>query len=277
MQTESKWVVGDGGVKIHVVDYGGEGPPLVLCHCTGTFARVWDPVVARLRGAFHVYAPDSRGQGDSERPADAAGFDWAFSGRDLLCVIDALGLAAGIFAAGHSAGGAQVGYAELFRPGTFAKMMWLDAIISPRDALGDENPLAAAVRRRKNIFENVEAARARFSAKPPMNSWHPEALEAYLAHAFQVQPDGQIVLKCPGDVEALVYEGGGAYDLFERLGEIETPVQVVASGSPFEAALAEMQMHRLKNCDYVQIEELGHFMPQEDPDRVAAMLRAWFG
>ena len=264
------------GLSINVVDYGGAGPTLLLSHCTGTFARIWDPVVARLDGRFHVYAVDSRGQGDSEQPQDFNAYPWINSGRDLLAVIDALALGPGIFAAGHSAGGAHVGYAELIRPGAFARVMLIDAIIGPAELFAGENRLAEISRRRRNTFESLGVARERLGGKPPMGHWVPEALEAYLANAFRVQDDGQLVLKCPGPVEAWMYEHGGACDLFERLSDLTAPTLVIAGGDSYVAALAEMQFHRLPDAKHIALENVGHFIPQEDPDATARLIMEWF-
>lgn len=275
-EPKSLRIPGHQGVEINVVDYGGDGPPLLLCHCTGTFARVWDPVAARLRGSFHLYAPDSRGQGDSEQPQEPEAYDWINSGRDLLAVVDALGFRGEVYAAGHSAGGAHVAYAQWLRPGTFARIALIDAIIGPREFFTGENPLATLVRRRKNTFENLDIARERLGAKPPMNTWCPDAFNAYLAHAFRTQDDGQLVLKCPGPVEAWVYEHGGACDLFEHLHEVDVPALVVAGGDSYVATMAEMQAHRLPQSTHHTHPNVGHFIPQEDPPGTASFLQNWF-
>ncbi|MCH7910243.1 MAG: alpha/beta fold hydrolase, partial [Candidatus Hydrogenedentes bacterium] len=67
-RVERRRVTGFDGVALNVWDLGGDGPPLLLCHCTGTHGRVWDPLLPRLLEHFHVYAPDTRGHGDSEKP-----------------------------------------------------------------------------------------------------------------------------------------------------------------------------------------------------------------
>lgn len=267
-------IAGHGGVGIRVLEYGpAAGVPLLLCHCTGTFARIWEPVIARLGAGYRVLAIDSRGQGDSDQPLDRDAYVWANSGRDVLAVIDALALGHGLLAAGHSGGAAHLAYAEMLRPGTFRKVVLMDAIIGPREVFPGESPLAALVRRRKNTFENLDTARARLRSKPPMNTWTPETLETYLAHAFRTQADGTLVLKCPGDVEAWMYEHGGACDVFERLGELQFEALVVAGAEGYGVDLATGQAERLPHARYVAVPGAGHFIPQEQPDAVAGLLR----
>jgi pimeloyl-ACP methyl ester carboxylesterase len=53
-------------LRLHYVDYGGEGKPLcVLVHGGQDHCRNWDFVAATLRDHYHVIAPDLRGHGDS--------------------------------------------------------------------------------------------------------------------------------------------------------------------------------------------------------------------
>ena len=32
------------GIRLHYVEWGGEGPPAVLLHATGFLARLWEPI-----------------------------------------------------------------------------------------------------------------------------------------------------------------------------------------------------------------------------------------
>ena len=265
------------GLALRAWDYGGEGPALILCHCTGTCARIWDPVVARLEGAFRVVAIDSRAHGDSEAPPTRAACRWTLSGRDILTVADTLGMGKGVWAAGHSGGAAHVAYAELLRPGRFARIALIDAICGPPKFFEGENRLAAQARRRRNAFDRRETAHARFASKPPMASWMPEALDAYIAHALADCDDGRVVLKCAPYVEAWMYELGGAFDCFGRLDEVRCPALIVTGEHSEIAPLAHMQAARLPDAELHTLRGVGHFCPQEDPEAIALLLREWFG
>lgn len=269
-------VMGSGGTRICVWDYGGEGPPLLLAHCTGTLGRIWDPVVRRLGGAFRCLSVDTRGHGDSAPPQRREDLSWNLSGLDLLAVIDSLALGDGLFAVGHSAGGAHLAYAALERPGVFRRAVLIDPIIAPSTAFGSENPLSAKVRRRVNHFESRAIAKERFQSKPPMNTWSPDALDAYIEHAFAPREDGAITLKCPGDREAWFYELGGAHDVFERLNELNFPVLLITGSESYVAPLAAAQAGRLPDVQEITVQGAGHFIPQEKPDEVAKLLGDWF-
>ncbi|MBI2431941.1 MAG: alpha/beta hydrolase [Candidatus Hydrogenedentes bacterium] len=268
-------VTGEGGLLLNVWDYGGGGPPILLCHCTGTFGRIWDPVARHLQGTFRMIAIDTRGQGDSAIPSSREDCAWWRSGEDVLAVIEHFDFGPGLRACGHSAGGAHLAHAELAQPGTFSRLVLIDPIIAPDHQFGAENPLAAKVRRRLNTFSHRSAARDRFAAKPPMDVWAPEALNAYVEFAFEDEPDGSITLKCPGEREAWFYELGGAPDVYERLHQITCPTLLVTGSESYVAPLTELQAARLPQCERRIIEGAGHFIPQEKPETIAQVIKDW--
>lgn len=82
-----------GRLRLHFVDWGGEGrPPLLLVHGGRDHARNWDWVARALRDEYHIIAPDLRGHGDS---AHAIGGQYTQSDYilDLAQLIDVLDLA----------------------------------------------------------------------------------------------------------------------------------------------------------------------------------------
>lgn len=79
------------GLRIHYLDYGGpDERPLVLVHGLRDYARYWDDQARRLTDAFHVYAYDQRGHGESDH-APGGYLVWALA-EDLRAFVDALGL-----------------------------------------------------------------------------------------------------------------------------------------------------------------------------------------
>ncbi len=268
-------VSGFGGELLNVWDYGGDGPPLLLLHCTGTHGRVWDPVAHRLSSRFRVLAPDARGHGDSAKPQDRDAYRWEWSGRDVLAVVDALALGPDRLAVGHSGGGAQVAYAEMLRPGVFPRVALIDAIIAPSVAFSGESYLAKTARQRRTHFESRAEARDRFASKLPMRAWHPDALEAYVEYGLADDPSGGVNLKCPSHVEAWIYELGGASDVFERLEELQFDALLLTGGRSNIKPFVELQHARLPHSTFHCMEEAGHFIPQELPETLAAVLADW--
>lgn len=60
-----QFVDAGGGVRIEVLDWGGEGRELVLVAGSGNTAHVFDDFAIRLREFCHVYAVTRRGYGAS--------------------------------------------------------------------------------------------------------------------------------------------------------------------------------------------------------------------
>ncbi|MFZ2468664.1 MAG: alpha/beta hydrolase, partial [Parvibaculum sedimenti] len=53
-------------LRLHYVDWGNENaPPLLLVHGARDHCRNWDWVAEKLKGRYHIIAPDLRGHGDS--------------------------------------------------------------------------------------------------------------------------------------------------------------------------------------------------------------------
>jgi pimeloyl-ACP methyl ester carboxylesterase len=79
-------------MRLHYVDYGGHGEPLVALHGFVQNARAFDAIAPLLVPHVRLLALDVRGRGDSDwGPPD--GYRWNFYLRDLRGFFDALGLA----------------------------------------------------------------------------------------------------------------------------------------------------------------------------------------
>jgi pimeloyl-ACP methyl ester carboxylesterase len=272
-------VAGADGVEIATWDLGGSGPPLLLLHATGFHARMWLPLAPVLRASHRVWAVDQRGHGASGHAADRTYRDWSRFVADLLAVVDRLGLADdGLRAAGHSLGGAVLLLAEQHRPGLLRAAYCYEPVVPApayRSAGSGEASLARVTAKRRAGFASRAEARANYAAKAPFASFAPEALDAYVAHAFVDRPDGTVELACTPAEEATVYEGAMGHRAWEHLGEVAAPV-VVAGGSDtgglaatIPALVDALPRGRIEHWD-----RLSHFGPMEDPPAVAAAIVA---
>jgi pimeloyl-ACP methyl ester carboxylesterase len=77
-----------GDVRLHAV-IGGEGPPLLLVHGWPETWYAWRMVMPALARDFEVIAVDQRGIGLSDKPA--GGYDTGTLAGDLVALMDALG------------------------------------------------------------------------------------------------------------------------------------------------------------------------------------------
>jgi pimeloyl-ACP methyl ester carboxylesterase len=63
-----KTVTLTNGLTLHYYEWPGQGPDLVLLHPSSGYGRMWEETARALGSAFHVWALDQRGHGDSGRP-----------------------------------------------------------------------------------------------------------------------------------------------------------------------------------------------------------------
>lgn len=255
------------GVRIRIHHLGGTGPPLVCVHATGLHGRVWEPFVPRLREHFSVVALDQRGHGDSDKPE--SGYEWTKFADDVLAVVDTLELTDPI-GVGHSAGATALVIAESKRPGTFARLALMDPTLLPPEfrALvpAGLNPMSEQARRRRAVWDSTDELLERLKAGTPLATWREEFLRAYVVHGTKQRSDGSVELKCPPEIEALVY-AAALNDAWERLANIACPTLIVTGQtSPMWGnGRGEQAAAQLPNGRFESVEG-GHFFPMERPD-----------
>lgn len=88
--------------RLAVLDFGGDGPPVLLLHGLAGYAGEWTQTASWLTERARVVAYDARGHGGSERfPADVSRTAQV---EDAVCVIGALELGR-VVVIGQSLGG----------------------------------------------------------------------------------------------------------------------------------------------------------------------------
>src|ERR1700687_3501222 len=80
------------GLRLHYLDYGGDGPYVVCVHGLSGNAHNFDELAAHLGRSYHVISVDVRGRGDSDwgPPTDYLPKNYA---TDLAAMLDSIGIA----------------------------------------------------------------------------------------------------------------------------------------------------------------------------------------
>jgi pimeloyl-ACP methyl ester carboxylesterase len=113
------------GVKINY-KIAGHGPVVVLLHGYTQTSHMWTPLIPTLARSHIVIAPDLRGAGGSDRPAD--GYDKKTLARDIRGLVRGLGHER-IQLVGHDIG-LMVAYAYAAQyPGEVGKVVLMDAFL----------------------------------------------------------------------------------------------------------------------------------------------------
>lgn len=269
------------GVRLAVYDLGnGKRRPVVFAHGMGLHGLVWIPLIRDLGSAFHCYAFDARGHGDSG-PPPAGDFDWRGLGRDVVSVVSGLGLRRPC-AVGHSSGATALLLAEQAQPGTFDKIYCFEPVMVPADpplGVDSESWLAAQARRRPEVFASRDDAYEYYASRPSFAAVAPSALRAYIDHGLEEVADGTVRLKCRRESEALFYEMATVHDCFVRLREVSCPV-MLSCGKRTEVMTGDIVRTlaaRLPKVHSEVVPGVGHLGPMESPGAVAASIRRFFG
>jgi pimeloyl-ACP methyl ester carboxylesterase len=254
--------------------WGESGPPVVLVHGTGFHGYVWKPIAQALSSHYQVFAIDQRGHGDSPKPE--SGYSWDVFAADLHQFLTALHLTTAA-AAGHSGGATTIALCAAAHPGLIGRAVLIDPILVPRSMDGHtlENPVAQRARKRRMVWESRTSMFHSYRTRPPFNTWREDVLWAYIEEGTVLRPDGHVELKCPGAIEAQVFENALNSNGFDVLPQIDVPVLVVRGESTevFPEASAALAVSLLPQGRLKTIARTSHFVPMERPDAVERAIR----
>jgi non-heme chloroperoxidase len=121
------------GVRLEVLDWGGQGPPLVFLSGLQDVAHGFDDFAPQFTDHHHVLAITRRGYGASSRPR--SGYDLATRVADLAAVLDSLHLAR-VALAGHSIAGDELTAFASAHPERVSRLIYLDAAYDHSDVGG---------------------------------------------------------------------------------------------------------------------------------------------
>jgi len=268
------------GLRLHCLDWGGAGNPIVLLHATGFLGRIYAPIATALTRIGHVYSYDQRGHGDSSLAPDDR-YDWQLTMEDLAAFLDAMGLRE-VRAFGHSAGATAIGSLACERPELIARAVLAEPVVfqSPTaPELGWRDPFTESTLKRKRVFESVDAMFRNFERKPPFATWDKSMLRDYCEFGTRPNAEGKRELKCNPDIEARYYQTSRDFDGLGRILRAETPLLVMFGerSDSLGLTLADLIAAQLHNGRVMKVADTGHFMPMEKPDYVAQVAIDFLG
>ncbi len=122
------------GIRMHVAEQG-EGPLVLLCHGFPESWYSWRHQLAALAAAgFHAVAPDMRGYGQTDQPAEIDQYTLLHLVGDMVGLVDALGEGPAVIA-GHDWGAPVAWHAALLRPDRFRAVIGLSVPFRPRGSV----------------------------------------------------------------------------------------------------------------------------------------------
>ncbi|MCE2391262.1 MAG: alpha/beta hydrolase [Proteobacteria bacterium] len=115
-------------LKVHLLHAGRQGAePVILLHGFPQTSHMWRHQIPALAERYDVYAPDTRGFGDTEKPRVRLSRD--ILARDVIELIDALGFERAALV-GHDWGGIIASAAALHFPERVTSLALIDTLVS---------------------------------------------------------------------------------------------------------------------------------------------------
>ena len=204
--------------RVRALDWGGDGPALLLLHPNGMGAGFFEPLALAVRDTFRPVAVDLRGHGGTDTPATRSGFGFAEMAADVLTVLDDLGIDETV-AVGESLGGGVSVLVDEQRPGVIRRLLLCEPVAFSPDGRtlrpsgtghGDGgNYMSTIARKRRAVWPDRDTVYESYRRRPPFDVVAPEALAAYVRWGFVDRSDGQVELACAPEVEATIFEVSG--------------------------------------------------------------------
>jgi pimeloyl-ACP methyl ester carboxylesterase len=211
--------VATNGIRLHYLDHGGDGPPVLMLPGLTANAHSFDGLVAGgLAGALRVIALDLRGRGMSDKPD--TGYAQSDHAADVLGVMDALGFDT-VRLVGHSFGGLLTYFLCAHYGERIAAAAAIDA--PPETHRGLLDQIKPSLDRLEVVFPSMEAYMETVRAMPYFGGEWNDQLEAWYAGDVEVVDGGVRARSRPGHILEAA-EGTLDVDWPTLVTTIETPV-----------------------------------------------------
>lgn len=271
------------GLRFHYLDWGGEGPTLVLLHGLASTARIWDLTAPYLASWARVVALDQRGHGLTDKPRDGYGFDDV--SKDLEAFLEATDLGKPLLV-GHSWGGCVALHYASRRPEAVAGLALVDGgtlDVSRWPMERDE----ARRRLTPPDLSHMAPAELRARITQRLSSWgvNSQAAVESIVACFYQGPDGRVQPRLPRDLHMKVVEALLDYRPEALYPRVRCPVLLLPArwrgreGSPQRAeakvGAVERAREALAKCAVVWMEESVHDVPIQRPRELADILRRY--
>lgn len=260
------------GLRFHV-ERRGQGPTVLLLHGFPDSLQLWGTVAPRLEAAgFHVVAIDQRGCGASDAPAGRAHYRIERLVGDVTGLLRALGIGEPVHVMGHDWGAVVAWCLAITRPQA------LRSAVAISVGHPTEYALAGFEQKRKGLYT------VGWQFPVLAERWLAASDWARMRHWLRQHPDPDSCLRNlarPGRLTAGLnwYRANLRSMLLKPWPQCTVPMLGVWGSE--DHCLAEDQMARSGRrvsapWRYERIEGAGHWLPLEEPQRIASLAIDWF-
>jgi non-heme chloroperoxidase len=277
-------------VRLHYLDFGGTGAPIVFLAGLGNTAHAFDDFAPRFTDRFHVIAVTRRGFGESTHPT--TGYDTPRLVEDIRTLIDRLHFQR-VILIGHSIAGEEMSRFAATYPDRVAKLVYLDAaydrvaadsmltalLPTPLDIPAPPQPAAADtatagayvdfVHRTRGVNIPEADIRTRFK----YDGWKEELSFAYQAIATEHPPYRQI--RAPALAIYAVIDSVSQLEPWQRLDQEHAAAiqNVVRLTESMERTLRAQFRNDVAHSGVLEIRGAHHWIFVSNGDEVASAIR----
>ena len=269
-------VVNTNGIKLHYLDWGTEGQPvMLLLHGLRGHSHSWDDVSAKFYQDYHILALDQRGRGETDW---APGGDYSSDAfvADLEGFCEALSLDTFILV-GHSMGGRNSMAFAGRNPEKLEKLVIVD--IGPDlDPRGSER-ITRELQQVPEEFDTFEAAfefvskQNRFASQP--------VLRRRLTYATKELPNGKTGWRYDLEIREQRRHNTGAPqpDLWPELSKVTCPTLIIRGSETdtLDLGVAERMVETLGDGKLVHVEKAAHMVFEDNPEGFNQVLADFLG
>jgi N-formylmaleamate deformylase len=253
----SRYVDRDG-LRLHHLEYGDAGPPVVIVPGITSPAATWEFVSQELSRDYRVITLDIRGRGLSDTPP--TGYSLADYAGDVKAVVDQLGLQRPTLV-GHSMGARIAAAVRVLHRGVAGPVVLADPPLTGPGRGTYPMSLEA-------FMDQLQAARSG-AAPEDLLRYFPTLTPEHLALRAQWLPT------CDENAVRDSWWNFHREDFFPYLRELEPPVLFMYGGdSPVvaESALPEIKETR-PDVEIARIPSAGHMIPWDNTEEFLAETR----
>jgi pimeloyl-ACP methyl ester carboxylesterase len=246
-----------GGLRLHHLEFGGDGRPIVCLHGVCGHAWMWHDVAPRLTRLGRVVALDLRGHGDSQW-SPAQEYTTQHHAADLKTVLDQSD-GRQVDLVGLSWGGLVSLSYSAANPGSVRRLVVVDVPPSFTQSETDLLPRPAAFATHEEAVEWERGANPRAS----------EEMLQVMARFGTRPAEGGLARK--HDPYFLGRWPFRSDDHWAELESLELPVLLIHAEQSYvlSAKVAERMAGVIRNGKLVRVQHSGHHVPVENPGALA--------
>lgn len=260
-------------------------PILVFSHASGFNAQTYHRLLSPLADTFEIFAPDARGHGLTQLPADAESAPgWCLYWGDLLAFLDEhLPSNRGVYLAGHSLGAVISLEASLRRQDRILGLAMVEPALPPpiplalfaiarRVGQAKRFGIVARAAKRRDIWPSKEALISAYHGRGAFESWERDWVADYIEGGTRTLANGDIQLTCAPAWESWTFAHTAA-GTWRSLRHVQTPTVVMRG----ETSNTFLRRSKSMVPAWQRVETIpgtSHFLPMEAPAEVRRTLRA---